>query len=155
MVQREVGERLAAAPGSKIYGATSVLAQLTCDVHVERRVPATVFHPAPRVESALVVLRRERPPVSEPVVALVHAGFAHRRKPLAGSLALAAENARAAADTARAAPDTARELRDAARAALERLGQPADARAERLAPEEFARLAELLGHERLELLVRR
>ena len=45
MVQREVGERLAAAPGSKSYGATSVLAQLACDVDVARRVPRTVFHP--------------------------------------------------------------------------------------------------------------
>nr|MBA3301028.1 ribosomal RNA small subunit methyltransferase A [Thermoleophilaceae bacterium] len=56
MVQREVGERLASAPGSKLYGATSVLAQLPAEVRVVRRVPASVFHPAPRVESALVVL---------------------------------------------------------------------------------------------------
>ena len=53
MVQREVGERLAAAPGRKAYGATSVLAQLACDVRVLRRVPRTVFHPEPNVESAL------------------------------------------------------------------------------------------------------
>jgi 16S rRNA (adenine1518-N6/adenine1519-N6)-dimethyltransferase len=141
MVQREVGERLAAAPGSKAYGATSVLAQLACAVRVERRVPATVFHPAPRVESAIVVLRRTAAPPRAAVTALVHAAFAHRRKALAGSLALA--------------PGADGELRDAARAALERIGQPADARAERLAPDEFAELAELLGHDRLARLAGR
>ena len=135
MVQREVGERLAAAPGSKTYGATSVLAQLACDVRVERRVPAAVFHPSPRVESAIVVLRRRGPTPSPLVTGLVHAAFAHRRKALAGSLALAA----GAGD----------DLRAAARAALEEMGHPADARAERLAPTDFARLAELLGEERI------
>jgi 16S rRNA (adenine1518-N6/adenine1519-N6)-dimethyltransferase len=127
MVQREVGERLAAAPGAKVYGATSVLAQLACDVRVERRVPRTVFHPAPNVESALVVLRRHTPSADRATVALVHAAFAHRRKALAGSLALA--------------PNAPGGVRQLARAALERLGHPADARAERLAPADFATLA--------------
>ena len=135
MVQREVAERLAADPGGKSYGATSVLAQLSCDVRVLRKVPRTVFHPEPNVDSALVVLRRRAPAPPGELVALVHAGFAHRRKALAGSLALTTG---------------AREgIRDAARAALVELGQPADARAERLAPEEGARLAEAIGHERL------
>ena len=138
MVQREVGERLAAPPGSKAYGATSVLAQLACEVRVERRVPAAVFHPAPRVESAIVVLRRVGPPVQPAVATLVHAAFAHRRKALAGSLALS--------------PGADPELRAAARAALPELDHPADARAERLGPADFARLAELLGHERLAAL---
>src|SRR3954452_13920127 len=89
MTQREVAERLAAAPGSKTYGATSALAQLATDVRVERRVPRTVFHPVPNVESALVVLRRHLPPSDPRVISLVHAAFAHRRKALAGSLALA------------------------------------------------------------------
>jgi 16S rRNA (adenine1518-N6/adenine1519-N6)-dimethyltransferase len=133
MVQREVAERLAAAPGSKTYGATSVLAQLSCEVRLARKVPRTVFHPMPKVESALVTLRRTAawPPVH--VLALVHAAFAHRRKTLAGSLALAG----------------GAELRERARAALESLGHPADARAERLAPPDFARLAELLGGDAL------
>lgn len=65
------------------------------------------------------------------MVALVHAAFAHRRKALAGSLALAA-----------GAPEGVRER---ARAALEELGHPADARAERLAPGDFAALAERLA----------
>ena len=130
MVQREVAERLAALPGSKTYGATSVLAQLACSVRVERRIPRTVFHPVPNVESALAVLRRTGPSPTPEVVALVHAAFAHRRKALAGSLALA--------------PDAPPGVRELARAELARLGHPPDARAERLAPADFAHLAAAL-----------
>ena len=130
MVQREVAERLASPPGSKTYGATSVLAQLACEVRVERRVPASVFHPAPRVESAIVVLRRVADPPPAAVADLVHAAFAHRRKALAGSLALA--------------PNSPAGIRDHARAALEELGHPADARAERLAPADFLALSDRL-----------
>jgi 16S rRNA (adenine1518-N6/adenine1519-N6)-dimethyltransferase len=135
MVQREVGERLAAAPGSKAYGATSVLAQLACEVQVLRRIPRTVFHPEPNVDSVLVVLRRHAPAPPPELTALVHAGFAHRRKALAGSLALV-----------RGAPH---DLRDATRAALTEIGQPADARAERIAPADWPRLAQAIGRERL------
>jgi 16S rRNA (adenine1518-N6/adenine1519-N6)-dimethyltransferase len=135
MVQREVGERLAAAPGNKYYGATSVLAQLACETRVLRRVPRTVFHPEPNVDSALVLLRRRAPAPPPELVALVHAGFAHRRKALAGSLALA--------------PGARADVRAATRAALEAIGLPADARAERLAPGNWPRLAEALGPERL------
>ncbi len=135
MVQREVADRLAAAPGGKSYGATSVLAQLSCEVRFLRKVPRTVFHPQPNVDSALVVLRRRAPAPPGELVALVHAAFAHRRKALAGSLALTP-----------GAPD---DIRDAARAALERIGHPADARAERLAPDQWPRLAAALGRERL------
>jgi 16S rRNA (adenine1518-N6/adenine1519-N6)-dimethyltransferase len=135
MVQREVGDRLAAAPGGKSYGATSVLAQLACEVRFLRRVPRTVFHPEPNVESALVLMRRRAPAPSREVTALVHAGFAHRRKTLSGSLALA--------------PGARPELRDAARRALEELGRPPAARAEQLAPDEWPRLAEAIGAELL------
>jgi 16S rRNA (adenine1518-N6/adenine1519-N6)-dimethyltransferase len=130
MVQREVAERLAAAPGSKTYGATSALAQLAADVRLGRRIPRTVFYPVPNVESALAVLRRTGPSPTSSVIALIHAAFAHRRKALAGSLALA--------------PGAPPGIRDQARAELERLGQPPDARAERLAPAELAALAEAL-----------
>jgi 16S rRNA (adenine1518-N6/adenine1519-N6)-dimethyltransferase len=135
MVQREVADRLAAAPGGKSYGATSVIAQLSCEVRFLRKVPRTVFHPEPNVDSALVVMRRRAPAPPGEVVALVHAGFAHRRKALAGSLALTP-----------GAPD---DIRGATRAALEQLGHPADARAERLPPEDWPRLADALGRERL------
>jgi 16S rRNA (adenine1518-N6/adenine1519-N6)-dimethyltransferase len=115
MVQREVGERLAADPGGRAYGASSVLAQLACEVRVLRKVPRTVFHPAPRVDSVLVTMRRNGHAPGEAVRDLVHAGFAHRRKALAGSLALA--------------PGAPPGLRDAVRAALEDMELPADARA--------------------------
>jgi 16S rRNA (adenine1518-N6/adenine1519-N6)-dimethyltransferase len=98
-------------------------------------VPRTVFHPVPNVDSALVVLRRSGPAPPSELVALVHAGFAHRRKALAGSLALAP-----------GAPD---DIRAATRSALERIGQPADARAERLAPQDWSRLAAELGDQRV------
>jgi 16S rRNA (adenine1518-N6/adenine1519-N6)-dimethyltransferase len=135
MVQREVGDRLAAAPGGKSYGATSVLAQLACDVRFLRKVPRTVFHPEPNVESALVLMRRRATAPPPEVTALVHAAFAHRRKTLAGSLALAA------------GPGS--QLRDAARDALDALGRPPDARAEQLAPRDWPRLAAAIGRERL------
>ena len=135
MVQREVGERLAAAPGGKTYGATSVLAQLACEVRLLRRVPRTVFHPEPNVESALVLLRRRAPAPPPELTAFVHAGFAHRRKALAGSLALA--------------PGAAGDLRATVRDALETLGLPLDARAERLPPEAWSSLAGALGSEEL------
>jgi 16S rRNA (adenine1518-N6/adenine1519-N6)-dimethyltransferase len=135
MVQREVGERLAAAPGSKAYGATSVLAQLACEVRVLRRIPRTVFHPEPNVESALVVMRRRAPAPPPELTALVHAAFAHRRKALAGSLALV--------------PGAPEGVRDATRDALVAIGHPADARAERIPAEDWPRLADAIGRDRL------
>src|SRR5207248_2781244 len=89
MVQREVGERLAASPGTPAYGVPSVLAQLACEVRVLRPIARTVFRPVPHVDSVLVGLKRERPAADPRLRALVHDAFAHRRKALAGSLALA------------------------------------------------------------------
>ena len=142
MVQREVGERLAAAPGGKAYGATSVLAQLACEVRFLRRVPRTVFHPEPNVESALVLLRRRAPAARRELAALVHAGFAHRRKALAGSLALAPGapdgRPRGGARRARGARPPRRRPRRAARPRRLR-----------------RRLADALGRERLAALAAR
>ena len=140
MVQREVGDRLAAKPGSKVYGATSVLAQLSSRVRTVRRVPRTVFHPQPNVESSLLVLTRTAPPPDPELAALVRCSFAHRRKALPGSLALAAGDDR--------------KLRDRAREALVSLGYPADARAESLSPLDFAALADELGPRALAPLAR-
>jgi 16S rRNA (adenine1518-N6/adenine1519-N6)-dimethyltransferase len=131
MIQREVGERLAATPGSAAYGVPSVLAQLACDVRVHRSIARTVFHPVPNVDSVLVVLDRTGPAAPPALRALVRAAFAHRRKALARSLALA--------------PGYGPDVRDRARQALEELGHPADERAERLAPQEFRALAEALS----------
>ena len=131
MVQREVGERFAARPGTDAYGVPSVLAQLVCDVKVLRPVSRHVFRPVPNVDSVLLGLSRRtgirsRPP-STTEIRLVHDAFRHRRKALAGSLQLSQPGIRARA-----------------RAALVEMGLPADARAERLAPAQFAELAERL-----------
>ncbi len=142
MVQREVGERLAAAPGSRVYGAPSVIAQLECEVEVVRVIPRTVFHPAPNVDSVLVrlqrrgVLRDPGSPSPASLRALVGGAFAHRRKTLAGSLALSGR----ASALAGGVP-----AREQVRDALEGLGHPGDARAERLSAEDFRALATLLG----------
>jgi 16S rRNA (adenine1518-N6/adenine1519-N6)-dimethyltransferase len=126
MVQREVGERLAAGPGTGAYGIPSVLAQLACKVKVLRPVSRQVFRPVPRVDSVLVGLERRGPGADPALQAFVHDAFSHRRKALAGSLALARRDD----------PD----VRDRAREALVELGHPADARAERLGPEELREL---------------
>src|SRR5690242_3851733 len=92
MVQREVGERLAAGPGDPQYGAVSVKVAYFAEAKVVGLVPPTVFVPRPKVDSALVRLRRRSaPPVTVPsaddLFTLVRAGFAQRRKMLRRSLA--------------------------------------------------------------------
>ena len=87
MVQREVGDRLAAGPGTKDYGSVSVRVGYYAKARRVGLVPPTVFLPPPKVESALVELvRHPRPPVDVPSVdalfALVRAGFSQRRKML-------------------------------------------------------------------------
>ena len=123
MVQREIADRLRAGPGSRTYGGPSVLVQLACEVRLLRAIDRAVFTPRPRVDSALIGLRRIGPAATESVTQLVRDAFAHRRKSLARSL----DHARPGA-------------RGPARAALERLGLPADARAERLSPQQFVEL---------------
>jgi len=92
MTQREVGERLAAAPGTRAYGAVSVKVAYYAEAALVGRVPPSVFVPRPKVDSALVRLdRRKAPPVTVPsedaLFGLVRAGFAQRRKMLRRSLA--------------------------------------------------------------------
>jgi 16S rRNA (adenine1518-N6/adenine1519-N6)-dimethyltransferase len=93
MVQREVGDRLAAGPGSKSYGAVSVKVSYWATSEIVGRVPPTVFLPRPKVESALVSITRRPQPAVDPAVApydllfgLVRAGFGQRRKMLRRSL---------------------------------------------------------------------
>ncbi|MGH2983407.1 MAG: 16S rRNA (adenine(1518)-N(6)/adenine(1519)-N(6))-dimethyltransferase RsmA, partial [Solirubrobacterales bacterium] len=83
MLQREIAERLRASPGGREYGSPSVLVQLACEVTLLRTVDPAVFTPRPRVESALVRLRRRGPAAPDAVRELVRDGFAHRRKSLA------------------------------------------------------------------------
>ena len=91
MVQREVGERLAAAPGSSAYGIPSVKVAYWATAHVVGHVGPNVFLPRPKVESVLVrIVRRDRPATpADParLFSLVRAGFGHRRKMLRGALA--------------------------------------------------------------------
>lgn len=136
MVQREVGERFAAAPGTAAYGVPSVLAQLHCEVKVLRAVSRHVFRPVPNVDSVLLGMRRrtDGSEVAPEVAGLVHGAFAHRRKALAGSLALSLPR-----------PADGPGVRERAREALVALGHPADARAERLSPADFVALARALG----------
>jgi 16S rRNA (adenine1518-N6/adenine1519-N6)-dimethyltransferase len=126
MVQREVGERLAAAPGSGAYGAVSVKVRYWATARVVGRVPPSVFVPRPNVESALVRITRH---AAGPAVAPAHvgpdrlfevvgAGFAHRRKMLRGALAGVVDPASFAA-----------------------AGVPETARAEELDVDEWGRLA--------------
>ncbi|HEV7400934.1 MAG TPA: 16S rRNA (adenine(1518)-N(6)/adenine(1519)-N(6))-dimethyltransferase RsmA [Solirubrobacterales bacterium] len=124
MVQREIADRLRAAPGSRTYGSPSVIAQLACEVKLVRKVDPAVFRPRPRVDSAILGLRRTGPGADPATHELVRAAFAHRRKSLARSL----EHVRPGS----LAP---------ARAALEELGLAADARAESLSPDDFAALS--------------
>lgn len=127
MVQKEVGERFAAAAGTDAYGVPSALAQLACEVRVHRAVSRRVFHPVPNVDSVLVVLRRTGPAPPPALRAFVQGVFAHRRKALPRSLQLHTGDGT---------------LRDRARAALTAMGLPEDARAERLTPAQLRELWE-------------
>ena len=129
MVQREVAEHLFAEPGTKEYGAVSVLVQLTTERTGFHPVSRTVFRPQPNVDSALVAFRRtELPAAYERVKEVVTAAFAHRRKTLPNSLALAGAASR-----------------EQAAEGLVAIGHPPETRAEALAPTEFVMLAEALG----------
>ena len=127
MVQREVGERMAAVPGDDAYGSVSVRIAYFARAEVVGRVPASVFIPRPRVESVLVRLERRPEPAVDPALvsydrlaAVVRAGFAQRRKMLRRSLAGVV------------APE-----------AFDRAGVRPDARAEELDVAAFGRLAAL------------
>ena len=125
MVQKEIADRLRAAPGSKLYGGPSVLTQLACEVRMLRKVDRAVFTPRPRVDSALLRLDRVAAGVEADLARVVRGAFGHRRKTLAGSLELAGVASRA-------------EVREV----LEALALSPRARAEQLTPPQFAALAE-------------
>ena len=129
MVQREVADRFFARPGTKSYGAVSVLVQLTAERIGSHPVARTCFFPPPNVDSALVAFRRTRAWGEEyrAVKRVVQASFAHRRKTLSNSLELAGVARRAEAA-----------------AALAEFGHPPTVRAEALSPGQFERLASLL-----------
>ncbi len=129
MVQAEVADRLAAKPGSKVYGVPSVKAAWYADVRRAGAIGRNVFWPAPNVDSGLVAWTRREPPSTtvprERVFAIVDAAFAQRRKALRGVLRAVAP----AVDV------------DAALAAA---GVDPLARGESLTVEDFVRIAEAL-----------
>ena len=127
MVQREVAERLIAAPGTREYGILSVLTRYRAQAHLAFHVSPNCFRPRPDVGSTVVTFRsRERPAADVADEALfirvVRAAFAHRRKTLLNSLR-----------DEGFAPETV--------AAIRETGIEPSRRAETLALEEFARLA--------------
>lgn len=87
MLQREAVDRLVADPGSKTYGLPSVIVRLNGTVRTALRVPAHVFFPEPKVESAVAVIDRvPADPASEAAIGLAAAGFGQRRKMLRSAL---------------------------------------------------------------------
>lgn len=91
MVQKEVADRLTAAPGSKIYGIPSVKLAWYASARLAGRVPPAVFWPVPNVDSGLVAFDRREPPRDDvsrtEVFAVIDAAFAQRRKTLRAALA--------------------------------------------------------------------
>lgn len=141
MLQRELANRLAAQSGSKEYGSVTVQLGLCADVEIRRAISRTVFAPSPRVDSALVLIKRRCPAAAEHVRLFVDAAFSHRRKALPKSVALAAESDPLLVETFQKG---ATDLREAVKSALSRLGLPQDIRAEGLSPAQFAELANML-----------
>jgi 16S rRNA (adenine1518-N6/adenine1519-N6)-dimethyltransferase len=131
MVQAEVADRLAARPGSKVYGVPSVKAAWYADVRRAGVVGRNVFWPAPNVDSGLVAWTRRDPPdttaTREQVFAVIDAAFAQRRKTLRSTLKVLAGSA------------------DAAEAALAHAGVSPMARGEAIGIAEFAKIAEGIG----------
>ncbi|WP_406692712.1 16S rRNA (adenine(1518)-N(6)/adenine(1519)-N(6))-dimethyltransferase RsmA [Saccharopolyspora sp. ID03-671] len=106
MVQSEVAERMAAEPGSRVYGVPSAKAAWYADVRRAGPVPRKVFWPVPNVDSGLVAFERVDPPSSAPredVFRVVDAAFAQRRKALRGALSGWAGSAARAEELLRAA----------------------------------------------------
>jgi 16S rRNA (adenine1518-N6/adenine1519-N6)-dimethyltransferase len=132
MVQLEVADRLAAPPGSRVYGVPSVKAAWYGDVRKAGLIGTTVFWPPPRVESGLVAITRRSPPETSAgrarVFEVVDAAFAQRRKTLRAALAELAGSATLAEEALRSA------------------GLDPSLRGERLAVTDFARLAEALDN---------
>lgn len=107
MVQKEVADRLAAAPGSRVYGVPSVKARWYADVEPAGNIGTSVFWPVPHVDSGLVRMTRHEPVPStagrEATFAVIDAAFAQRRKTLRSALAGLAGSPAAAEEALRAA----------------------------------------------------
>ena len=136
MVQAEVADRLAAGPGSRVYGIPSVKARWYADVRLAGAVGRSVFWPAPNVDSGLVAMNRRPPPPTTAeraeVFAVIDAAFAQRRKTVRAALAgwagspAAAEAAVRAAGVDPSLRGEALDVVDFAKIAEQRPGRPAD-----------------------------
>lgn len=134
MIQKEVAERMKAAPGTKEYGALSLAVQFYADAYLAANVPPNCFMPRPAVGSAVIRLTcHEACPVQVKddrfLFSLIRAAFGQRRKTLANALANAA------------GPELAK---DDVTGALAQMGLPGAVRGEALSLEQFARLSDLL-----------
>jgi 16S rRNA (adenine1518-N6/adenine1519-N6)-dimethyltransferase len=131
MLQREVADRLLAAPGSRVYGIPSVLIRHAADIDRVFDLPRGAFRPAPKVESTVVRLRfhEDQPPVKsrEAMATLVQAAFTRRRKTVANALLAYRPGDKGAIDSA-----------------LARSGIDGRRRPETLDIADFVRLADLL-----------
>ena len=135
MVQKEVGERMMAGPGTKDYGALSLAVQYYAEPYLAANVPPNCFMPRPKVASAVMHLTlREQPPVEVPdeklLFRVIRAAFGQRRKTLANALTNAA---------------TLPFTKEQVSAALEQAGLPAAVRGEALDLPAFAKLATCLA----------
>ncbi len=135
MVQKEVGERIAADPGSKDYGTLSIAVQYYAEPELIYQVPPTVFWPRPEVESVILRLkpgenRKNRADNEELFFQIVRALFQQRRKTIRNSLSRAAEI------------DLSRELVDRA---LERSGIDSRIRGEKLSWQEIVKLSNIFN----------
>ncbi|WKY42878.1 16S rRNA (adenine(1518)-N(6)/adenine(1519)-N(6))-dimethyltransferase RsmA [Eubacteriaceae bacterium ES2] len=135
LIQKEVGERLCAVPGSKAYGSLSIAAQFYADVEIEFLVPAQVFMPKPKVDSIVVSMKKKKEPGiivdnREMFFKIVKAGFNNRRKTLINSLTTNTDFSK-----------------DQILQALNHCGISAGIRGEALTGQEFAHLANYLNNQ--------
>jgi len=133
MLQREVGERIAASPGGKDYGALSILVQYHCDVEKQFNVSRNVFRPKPDVDSIVIKLKLLKLPRikvkdEKMFFEIVHAAFSQRRKKLSNSISNVLEIDKYPLENL-----------------LERLNISPTRRAETLSIEEFATISDALG----------
>ena len=134
MIQKEVAERMQAAPGGKEYGALSLAVQFYADTYIAANVPPNCFMPRPNVGSAVIRLtKHEKCPVAVSdtsfMFAIIKASFAQRRKTLVNGLCNSNE---ISVD------------KEAVLDALSKMGLKPDVRGEKLSLADFAKLADLL-----------
>ncbi len=132
MIQKEVAQRIAAKAGDSAYGGFSIYCQYHCEAELLFDVPATCFHPAPKVTSAVLQLTPKAPPKEvddeKHFFQVVKASFAQRRKTLQNSLSSM----------------MSQYTKEQVAECLEACGLKADIRGQRLSIEDFARLSKVL-----------